>query len=87
MTRYTATCHVCGRHYITADAASPRPWCSLQCEAEVTREPEVVPVRVPARSRPARVPARHPRQCGRCFARIDVPGPCPVCKDSPFGRR
>jgi hypothetical protein len=33
------------------------------------------------------VPARHPRQCGRCFARIDVPGPCPVCKDSPFGRR
>lgn len=35
----------------------------------------------------ATAPARHPQQCGRCFARIDAPGPCPVCQDSPFGRR
>ena len=58
MTRYTATCPVCGRAFTTADAASPRPWCSVGCEAEAMREAEVVPVRVPARSRPARVPAR-----------------------------
>lgn len=58
VSRHTATCPVCGRAYTTADAASPRPWCSVGCEAEVAREPEVVPVREPARSRPARVPAR-----------------------------
>lgn len=58
MTRHTATCPVCGRTYTTADAASPRLWCSVACEAEVAREPEVVPARVPARSRPARVPVR-----------------------------
>lgn len=87
MTRHTATCPVCGRAYTTADAASPRPWCSLQCEADAVRGPEVAPVQVLARSRPARVSARYPRQCGRCFSRIDVPGPCPGCQDLPFGRR
>lgn len=58
MSRYVATCSVCGRRYATADAANPRLWCSVGCEAEVAREPEVVPAVPVARSRPARVPVR-----------------------------
>jgi len=28
-----------------------------------------------------------PKRCGRCGSDIPTPGPCPVCEDSPFGRR
>jgi|WetSurSiteA1Bulk_404760.scaffolds.fasta_scaffold62738_2 hypothetical protein len=28
----------------------------------------------------------YPKTCGKCGGQIKEPGPCPHCKDSPFGR-